>query len=450
MPELSDHELLTQYAQHRSESAFAALVQRHIHLVHSVAWRCTGNPHAAEEITQAVFVILARKAVGLRREVVLSGWLYHTARLTAANYTRAELHRAQREQEAHMQATLEEPATAMAWDQIAPLLEEAMGHLGRQDRDAVVLRYFENKTAPEIAVALNLNEEAAQKRVRRAVEKLRKFFLKRGVTLTAALVAGAVSANAVAAAPAGLAATAATTAITGSTLSAHITTLVKGTLKIMAYTKLKLAAGVGIAALLVGGIATVALTGRNHPRGPAAQQWVVGQRQILIQSIFIKTPAANMTALQQALTGPGVALSANNPALLDFLKSHPDVSVLGAPRIITSDGMGAAVNVTSGANDGAGISLEVTPQVQAGAKLALNVLVESREVGGKPAVLQTSRLAVPQLAVSAGETAMLSTLIGGTGTGSATDGAASEILLVFLNATPARLAGVVKVGDAPH
>ena len=202
MTELDDHELLAEYARTQSEAAFAGLVARYVHLVYSAAARYTGNPHHAEEITQAVFLILAGKAGSLGRNVVLSGWLYQTARLTAANFVKGELRRQHREQEAYMQSTLKEPESP-AWRQIAPLLEEAMGSLGEADRNAVVLRYFENKSAAEIGGALNLNEAAAHKRVHRALEKLRKFFTRRGIALSATALAGAVSANAVSAAPAG-------------------------------------------------------------------------------------------------------------------------------------------------------------------------------------------------------------------------------------------------------
>ena len=151
MTELDDHELLAEYARTQSEAAFAGLVARYVHLVYSAAARYTGNPHHAEEITQAVFLILAGKAGSLGRNVVLSGWLYQTARLTAANFVKGEIRRQHREQEAYMQSTLKEPESP-AWRQIAPLLEEAMGSLGEADRNAVVLRYFENKTAREVAV----------------------------------------------------------------------------------------------------------------------------------------------------------------------------------------------------------------------------------------------------------------------------------------------------------
>jgi len=184
MTELADHELLAEYVRTKSEAAFAELVARYVNLVYSAALRFTGNPHHAEEITQAVFIILTAKAGRLGRGTVLSGWLYQTARLTAANFVKSELRRQSREQEAYMQSTLTEPDAA-AWEQVAPLLDEAMGRLGETDRNAVVLRYFENKTASEIAATLKLNEAAAHKRVTRGLEKLRKYFMKRGVTLSA-------------------------------------------------------------------------------------------------------------------------------------------------------------------------------------------------------------------------------------------------------------------------
>jgi DNA-directed RNA polymerase specialized sigma24 family protein len=123
MPELDDHELLAEFASSESETAFAALVARYVNLVYSAGLRFTGNRHHAEESTQAVFIILARKAGSLRRGVVLGGWLYQTARLTAANFMKREIRRQQREQEAYMQSTLNGPDAA-AWEQIAPFLDE--------------------------------------------------------------------------------------------------------------------------------------------------------------------------------------------------------------------------------------------------------------------------------------------------------------------------------------
>ena len=174
MTDAPDTWLLEQFSRNDSEEAFAALVQRHIALVHSVALRHTANPQHAEDITQAVFIILARKAGRLGRKTVLPGWLYHTARLTAANLQRAEVRRLRREQEAFMQSTLEEFPTDTLWRELSPQLDEAMAGLGASERDALVLRYFQNKSMAEVGQYLGLAENTAQKRVSRALEALRR------------------------------------------------------------------------------------------------------------------------------------------------------------------------------------------------------------------------------------------------------------------------------------
>jgi RNA polymerase sigma factor (sigma-70 family) len=262
-----DMALVREYAASRAEPAFEQLVARHVNLVYSAALRRVGDPHLAEEITQAVFIILARKAGSLGANTILSGWLYRTARHAAADALKQRRRRERREQEAYMQSTLNETDLSRrseaeadeAWQQIVPWLETAMDALGERDRSAVMLRFFENKKLAEVGAALGVSEDGARVRVNRALEKLRMFFSKRGVTLTTALIASAVSANSVQAAPAGLAAT--VTAAKGATISATITALVKGTMKTITWLKLKFAIGVGTAALLAGGVATIALSG---------------------------------------------------------------------------------------------------------------------------------------------------------------------------------------------
>ena len=252
MQEMDDIALLREYTEHDSEEAFTTLVTRHVNLVYSTALRQVGHSHPAEEITQAVFVILARKARHLRQGTVVSGWLYHAARLTAANFLRSEAQRTRREQEAHMQSTLNEAETDV-WIQIRPLLDSAMAGLSERDRNAVVLRFFEGRNMREVGRAIGASEEAAKKRVNRAVERLRKFFTRRGITLSAAVIAGAVSANSVQAAPAGLAVTVAGAAAKGSAVTASTLILVQGVLKVMAWTKAKTAVAVAAAVLLTAG-----------------------------------------------------------------------------------------------------------------------------------------------------------------------------------------------------
>ncbi len=261
-----DIALLKDYAETHSEPAFAELVSRYLNLVYSVALRRTGNSHAAQEISQAVFIILAQKAKSLSSHTALSGWLYQTARLTAQNYLRTESRRQNREQEAFMQSTLTETNPEL-WPQIAPLLDDAMGRLGERDRSAIVQRFFENKSLREVGVELGASEEAAKMRVSRALEKLRIFFARRGVKSTAAAISENISRHSIQIAPAGLAKTVTAAALAkGATASISVATLAKATLIAMK-TKI-IVAGVVTTVLLLGIGGYVAY--KSTARPPAA------------------------------------------------------------------------------------------------------------------------------------------------------------------------------------
>ena len=246
---MDDMELLREYASRNSEEAFAVLVSRHIDLVYSAALRGLGNHHQAEEVTQAVFVVLARKARSLSPGTILPGWLFRTARLTAFNYLRTENPaRPARERGSHAIQPEREPDDR--WREVAPMLNDAIADLGENDRNAIVLRFLKGKDYKEVATALGGTEEAAQMRVSRALEKLRKLFAKRGVAVSAGVLAGLMTAHGTQAAPLGLAALVAASAVQGTTLTASTLTLVEGALKLMAWTKVKVALGASLVALL--------------------------------------------------------------------------------------------------------------------------------------------------------------------------------------------------------
>jgi RNA polymerase sigma factor (sigma-70 family) len=233
-----DMDLLREYAQNNSEEAFAELVSRYINLVYSVGLRQINDPQLAEEITQVTFIILARKADSLSPQTVLSGWLCRTARNVSAKALKMQQRRQIREHEAFMQSALNEPEPeSIAWSQIAPLLDTALAQLGGRDHDAIVLRFFDRKSFKEVGAALGTTEESARKRVHRTLEKLQRLFKNRGIVVSSALIGGAISTNSIQSAPVALAKSVTLVAIAkGAAASGTTLTLIKGTLKFMAWT----------------------------------------------------------------------------------------------------------------------------------------------------------------------------------------------------------------------
>jgi RNA polymerase sigma factor (sigma-70 family) len=338
----SDLDLLGRFARENSQDAFAEIVRRHLNLVYSAALRQVRSPQLAEDIAQSVFADLARNAGKLsraRREECaserlvtpspaketgsppvssLTPWLYAVTRRTAIDAIRKESRRQLREQIAVELNNMN--ATANDWTQIEPLLDDAMAALDETDRSAVLLRYFENKTLREVGEALGASEDAAQKRVSRAVERLREFFSKQKITVGAGGLTVLISANAVQSAPVGLAAT-----ILSATL---------GTTQTFGMTMIHKILITGMTAAVVGtGIYSFHLRSQI---GSLQQQQALLAQQIEKMSRERDEAANQLAGLQQE----NVQLHANQAELLKLrgevtqLRRPPNVQPRTAPQEI--------------------------------------------------------------------------------------------------------------------
>lgn len=217
-----DYELLRQYASSGSEFVFAELVSRHVDFVYATALRRVGgNSHLAQDIVQNVFIALNRKATSLLHLRSLEGWLYQATRFAAAKAVRTEQRRSLREKAAiEMEAGTRQPAPAdplYDWERIAPVLDEAIEQLATDDREAILLRFFGRKNLRAVAESAGTTEEAARKRISRALGKLRTYLSRKGVAISESSLIAALALGGAAGAPTALATTVASAALAAPT-----------------------------------------------------------------------------------------------------------------------------------------------------------------------------------------------------------------------------------------
>jgi RNA polymerase sigma factor (sigma-70 family) len=312
---MSDGELLRRYAETSSEEAFAELVRRHIDLVYSAALRqVNGDAHLAQDVSQKVFSELARRASSLWKRPVLSGWFYTCAHFIATKAVRTECRRRKREQEAQAMHELSDAgASEIDWGKIRPVVDRVMHELNASDREVILMRYFENPQLADIGQRLGLNGDAARKRVDRALDKLRTFLARRGITTTAAL-ATVLSANAVQVAPIGLASTLTTASLAGVATATGTTVTL---LKIATMTKLQLSA---ISALVIAGVATP-LVIQHQAQASLRQQ----NRALLEQNAQL---AADGDRFSNELAQAKSAQTSANEQLNELLKLRGEVGSL--------------------------------------------------------------------------------------------------------------------------
>ena len=313
--------LLRRYAHEDSQAAFATLTARYLNLVYAVCLREVHDPTLAQDAAQAVFLLLARTAPSFRSKTALSGWLFRTARFTAQNArTREERRRHYEEAAAKEYAAMETPAGAEVWAEIEPLLNSSLAALRETDRACLLLRFFQEQSFAEVGASLGLSEDAARKRVTRALDKLRQFFVKEGVAIPAAALAVLLTAHAAKAAPPvlaanlavlvpGLAAGHLSAALTGS----HAYQLSEGALKAMKLAQLKILAS-GLAVMFVGSIASYGML-HGQATGPKADQKTEYRTVVLTGKVHYNDgkPAAGVKilALLQSAATPKILIGEN-------------------------------------------------------------------------------------------------------------------------------------------
>jgi RNA polymerase sigma factor (sigma-70 family) len=242
--------LLADYVNTGSEAAFRDLVTRYTDLVYSTAVRLVdGDTQLAQDVAQTVFIDLARIGRTFSGEIMLGGWLHRHTRFVAATIMRGERRRKSRERHA---AEMNEPQNEPPLDlkQVSETIDEAIDSLAKEDRAAIILRFFEQADLRSVGAALGIGENAARMRVNRALEKLHSLLKRRGATLSATALAAALGAEAVTAAPAGLSANLAAVALSAGAAGSGLTLTL---FKTVAMTKLKvgLAAAVAVAGLSI-------------------------------------------------------------------------------------------------------------------------------------------------------------------------------------------------------
>jgi RNA polymerase sigma factor (sigma-70 family) len=332
--------LLADYVTNASEPAFRELVTRYLDLVYSTAVRLvSGDTHRAQDVAQTVFIDLARKAPTLPTDVMLGGWLHRHTCFVASKIMRGERRRQFRESQAVEMNALQDPSEANLTE-IAPILDEAINQLGDEDRTAILLRFFEQRDLRAVGEALGSSENAAQKRVTRALEELRTLLKHRGVASSAAALGTVLASEAVTAAPAGLAGAISSAVLAGTTAATTTATITKA----IAMTTLQKTL---VTALVVASVAAPFAVQHQAPAGLREQEDALRTREDQLaklqaeneafsnqpaqtiasqpngqsnESLRLRDEIAHLQGVVQELTGPKTAEPLSREEVLDSLR----------------------------------------------------------------------------------------------------------------------------------
>lgn len=334
MNECSNLELLRQYARDGLEEAFAELVRRHIDLVYTAACRQVHDSDLAEDVTQAVFLILARKAASIGSNVVLEGWLLNATRYAAGDVVRRQLRQRRHESAAALQRNQQvqqsDPSSQSAESQesvarLKGVLDSALGRLNATSRDAVILRFFKSKSFRDIGSELGIGEEAARQRVFRGLRQLREILVKAGLDLPMEGLGATLLGCGIRPAPPGLAnaviAAVKKPLIAGGSSAA----MVKGAIKIMAWTKAKVAAATALGILLLSG------------GGLAVHHYVFRSNKVIVLGPGDAVlPAGQIQPISWGLSPPAPAIVKYSGPPITGIVIDPDGKPLGDAEVLLS------------------------------------------------------------------------------------------------------------------
>jgi RNA polymerase sigma factor (sigma-70 family) len=341
---MDDSELIAQYVTTGSEAAFAQLVNRHIDLVYAAARRQSRDVHDTEDITQSAFIVLARKACKLPRKTNLSAWLLTTTRYIAWNVRSAAARRQHHEQRAAAMANTTETRAAPVVEPVEPLLDQALSRLGTRDRNAVALRYLQGKSVAEVAAAMGVSTGAAQRRVNRAIEKLRGYFRRRNIPLDSAACAAALARQSALLAPPALAARVATQSLaTGAAAAGPCALLADAAIRSLAWMQAQLIASAVAVVLIVGGVGAVVLSPRQSAVATPASAPSIGVAPVLLRASDIwmpyvpsDTPGTEVLHIANAALEPASRPShftGIDPTVRRSLLAQPAATVRSLPAI---------------------------------------------------------------------------------------------------------------------
>jgi RNA polymerase sigma factor (sigma-70 family) len=329
----TDAELLGRLARDRSREAFEQIVRRHIDLVYSAALRRVRDPHLAQDVTQAVFLMLWQRPQSLRRGTHLIGWLYQSTKYAAANALRMQRRRKLHEAAAGA-LPRSEPRMDSLWNDLEPVLDDALDRLSRSDRELILLRYFRGHSVREVAETIGIAENTAAKRISRAIGRLRASLAERGVGAEVSALTAALSSHAIHATPAALLHAVSTAGAASSALPAA--GIAKGAYIMIATQKAKLIAAVIVAAMLVPTtVGVIALRGRSRPPAPPAAPAVAAA------PIAATNPAGD--PIIQFVQFGGTALS----DVMDFFHSVSGANIFVDWTALESAGLSRSTPITA-------------------------------------------------------------------------------------------------------